>query len=137
MPLTKEKEQELHKLGEFVIKIAESFNDYKDVEYAMKSIFTELTDLESPRLSEFNSTYNIQEIGHSPCCSYKKVKLKKAFGVPGKYKVMTELYFYEKAPNDVVILQSIYNINLSKKLPIFISLYIDERNKNDENFLPI
>ena len=120
-------EKKANKMAEKVVKIIESCNDYEEVQEALKLLFVEITDINHPNFKHLNEIYDIKELGNSRCANFGSHKIKTAFGFKGKFAIVVELYLYEKAPNGVVVLNSFYDYKLSKKLPVFIQLWVDEK----------
>lgn len=118
----KEKAQTL----DFVEKIIKACDDYDKIFCAMDEYFTRITDMQSNRFEEFNKKFPLNEIANCKVLTTKPIKISKAKGINGKFTVHPEIYLYDKAPKGMIIMLSLHNKQIDKRLPVGVDLYIKE-----------
>lgn len=102
-----------------------TFNgDYDKVIQAMEQIYDRLTVPNREDAKTLNGTYKITEIANSPSATLKKIKANHAFGFYHNFILSPEIYFYDKAPDGVILALSIYDYKYDKRCPIRIDLFV-------------
>lgn len=127
--MDKERKKYIEETKSLLYKIMKACDDYDQTFYALKEIFTHLMDKENPRFEEFNNTYIIKDIAQCDSFHSKRIRVKKALERTGNFQISFEIYFYDKAPNGIVISLALFAPQLDKQIPLALDLFIDEREK--------
>ena len=78
------------------------FKTYEEILVALDQFFIRMSDTKGPYL-EVLKGYDIKEISRSKGKKYKKIKKEIVYNMPHKLVFVPEVYFYDKAPNGVMI----------------------------------
>ena len=123
--MTKELKELVQKIENRYKGIVKTFNgDYDQIMQAMEQIYDRITAPNREDMKVLNKLYKIKEIADSPSVKLKTLKAKHAFGFYRNFVLSTEVYFYDKAPDGVILALSIYDYKYDKHCPVRIDLFV-------------
>ena len=112
--------KEFMEIKELAETICKSFATYEEIETAFKPYFTNIIDENSPRIEEFNKTYNILEIANAK--SKKGIILDLSDGT----KLIVDYYIYDKAPHSTIVVLNQMERFKKTWIPKWIDMFVKE-----------
>ena len=119
--MEKQKLKEIQKITRAIYKKSSSFQEFEEM---MKTQFVKLNDLSSSEIDEYNETYNIIEIAKS------KYKTDKPFKLNKEERLVVDYYFYDKAPNGIIVVANNFERNTKKWNQNKIGLFLKDTINN-------